>query len=341
MNEIQAVAVSVAAKSTHSAPLPVSGRGIVKTALPLIIGAIALMTPLLSTSTFYVHLAVLICLNIVTVNGLSILNRTGQLSFCHAAFMGLGAYASILATTRFGMPFVMSVVLGTMIAALGSFLLGSVILRLRGVYFVLITFAFGELFRLALLEGGALTGGANGISGIPPAEIVGLVFDNKKSFYCMAAVLAVASVAFVVLFFKTPKGHALDAVGDNPSLAEASGISVQKTQLFAFTLGSAMAGIGGAFLARYVGYISPESFGTPVSIAVIIMLVVGGRYSVYGPAVGALVMTLLPELFRGAVQTQNIFYGVTLIMILRFLPEGLASLSAVLKIRAPAKGGVL
>jgi branched-chain amino acid transport system permease protein len=339
MNKIEAMSAGQPAKDAHGTSAPASATGTLKTALPLIVGAIALIAPLLSTSTFYVHLAVLICLNIVIVNGLSILNRTGQLSFCHAAFMGLGAFTSVLATTRLGMPFLVSVALGTMAAALGAFLLGSVILRLRGVYFVLITFAFGELFRLALLEGATLTGGANGISGIPPAAILDFAFDSKKSFYCLAAVLAVASVAFVVLLFKTPKGHSLNAVGDNPQLAEASGLSVQKTQLFAFTLGSAMAGIGGAFLASYVGYVSPESFATHVSIAAIIMLVVGGRNSVYGPVIGALVMTSLPELFRGAVQTQNIFYGVTLIVILRFLPEGLASLSAVIKTRGAAKGG--
>jgi branched-chain amino acid transport system permease protein len=337
MNKIETMP---AAADTHGAPMPASGMDAVKKALPLIVGAAAAVVPLLSANTFYVHLAVLICLNIVIVNGLSILNRTGQLSFCHAAFMGLGAFASVLATTRLGMPFLVSVAFGTMAAAVGAFLLGSVILRLRGVYFVLITFAFGELFRLALLEGGSLTGGANGISGIPAAEILGFVFDSKKSFYCLAAVLALSSVAFVVLLFKTPKGHSLNAVGDNPQLAEASGLSVPKTQLFAFTLGSAMAGIGGAFLARYVGYVSPESFATHVSIAVIIMLVVGGRNSVYGPVVGALVMTPLPELFRGAVQSQNIFYGVTLIVILRFLPEGLASVGAVIKTRSAAKGGV-
>lgn len=310
-----------------------------RTVLPWITGLAILAVPLFSSSTFYVHLAVMICLNIVIVNGLSILNRTGQLSFCHAAFTGLGAYASVLAATRLGMPFLASAAVGATAAALGAYLLGSIVLRLRGVYFVLITFAFGELFRLALLEGGNLTGGANGLSGIPPIALLGVVFDTKKSFYCLAAILAVLSVAFVVVLFRTPKGHALDAVGENASLAEASGISIRKTQLFAFTVGSALAGIGGVFLARYVGYVSPESFATHVSIAIIIMLVVGGRTSVYGPVIGAFVMTPLPELFRGAVQTQNIFYGVCLIAILRFLPEGLASLRGAIANRLAAHGG--
>lgn len=291
---------------------------------PFAAAALAVLAlPLISGSSFHLHLAVLICLNVVIVSGLAILSRTGQLSFCHAAFVGLGAYGSVLAG-KFGVPFVLAAVLGTALAAAVAFVLGAAILRLRGVYFVLITFAFGELFRLALLEGGAVTGGANGISNIAPARMLGMAFDTRQSFYCLAALLAVATVVFLAVLFRTPKGHMLDAVGDNAQLAEASGLSVQDNRLFAFTLGSAFAGLGGACLAHYVGFVSPESFSTHVSVAAIIMLVVGGRTSVFGPLVGALVMTPLPELFRGAVQTQNILYGITLIAILRFLPQGLA-----------------
>jgi branched-chain amino acid transport system permease protein len=336
MNKIEALPASPAATAAQPA-VAASGRASPKLVLPMIVGAMVLIAPLFSPNVFYVHLAVLVCLNVVIVSGLSMLSRTGQLSFCHAAFMGMGAYTSVLAATRLGLPFPVSVAMGVAAAALVAFILGAVILRLRGVYFVLITFAFGELFRLALLEAGDWTGGANGISGIPAAAVLGFAFDTKKSFYCLAAALAAASVSMLAILFKTPKGHSLNAVGDNPQLAEASGLSVRKTQLFAFTLGSAFAAVGGAFLAHYVGYVSPESFATHVSVGVIIMLVVGGRNSVYGPLIGALVMTPLPELFRGAVQTQNIFYGVTLILILRFLPEGLAGL---IQSRRRAKGGV-
>jgi branched-chain amino acid transport system permease protein len=291
-----------------------------------VIGICIFAMPLLLTNAFYVHLAVLICLNVVIVSGLSLVSRSGQLSLCHAAFVGAGAYVSVLTATKLGTPFLAACGLGAAAAALMAFLLGSAILRLRGVYFVLITFAFGELFRLGLLQASAWTGGANGIAGIPPATILGFSFDSRRSFYCLTAPLALASLAFLVALFRAPKGHALDAVGENPSLAEASGLSVRNTQLFAFVAGSGIAGLGGAFLARYVGYISPESFASQVSVAAIIMLVVGGRSSVIGPLIGALIMTPLPELFRGAVQSQNIFYGVTLIVILRFLPRGISSL---------------
>jgi branched-chain amino acid transport system permease protein len=289
---------------------------------------VVLVLPLGFSSPFYVHLAVLICLNVFIVSGLSLVTRSGQLSLCHAAFVGIGAYVSVLGQMRLGLSFSVACVLGTLAAALVAYLLGAAILRLRGVYFVLITFAFGELFRLAMLELSGLTGGANGIANIAAANLFGLVLDSRKSFYCLAALLAVGSLVFLMVLFRTPKGHALDAVGEHPELSEASGLSVRKMQLFAFTVGSGMAGLGGVMLSHYVGYISPESFSAQVSIAAIIMLVVGGRGAVAGPLVGALIMTPLPELFRGAVQSQNIFYGVTLILILRFLPQGIAGLRA-------------
>ena len=245
--------------------------------------------------------------------------------------MGMGAYASVIATTQWHAPFLLSVALGVAVAAAVAFLLGAVILRLQGVYFVLVTFCFGELFRLFLLEGGSYTGGANGIANIPPASILGLAFDTKTSFYVLAAVCAFASIALLIALFRTPQGTALDAVGDNQELAEASGIGIQRTQMFAFVLGSAMAGFAGALLAHYLGFVSPESFNQHISVAAIVMLVIGGRSSVLGPILGALIMTPLPELFRSAIETQNILYGITLILVLKFLPGGLVGMGAKLR----------
>jgi branched-chain amino acid transport system permease protein len=282
--------------------------------------------PFFLTNAFYVHLAVLICLNVAIVGGLALICRTGQLPLGHGAFIGLGAYAAVTATMRGHWPFWLGAAGGTLFAALLAAMLGWVILRLRGVYFVLVTFAFAELVRLVMLDWPSITGGANGIAGIPPATLFGYAFDTKVRFYGLALVLAVAVIVFLHAFFKTPTGHAVDAVAENPALAEASGLSVHRIQLMAFSIGSGIAGLGGALLAHYVGFVSPESFNTGLSVAMIIMLVIGGRQSVWGPVIGALILTPLPELFRGAVQTQQIFYGAALILILRFLPGGLASL---------------
>jgi len=301
---------------------PTNRARVMRVVLPVVLIALAAM-PLIG-SPFVLHLAVLACLNVVIVTGLALVARTGQLSLGHAAFVALGAYGSVLAEREWGLGFVTAGLVGIVLAGIVAAGLGWVILRLRGVYFVLVTFAFGELMRLALLDGSTFTGGANGIANIPPARFLGLVFDTRLSFYGLALGAAVLSVVFLVRLARKPLGHAFDAVHDNPPLAESTGLSVHRLQVLAFVVGSALAGLGGVLQARYVGYVSPESFNTAISVGLVIMLVIGGRRSVWGPLVGALVLTPLPELFRGAVQTQHIFYGAALILILRFLPQGLA-----------------
>ena len=280
---------------------------------------------------FVLHLAILTCLNILIVNGLSIIGRCGQRSFGHAAFAAIGAYGSVLLATLANWNILLSGLVGMLLSAFVSFLLGWVILRLKGVYFVLVTFSFGELTRLALLDWSELTGGANGIANIAPATIMGFVFDTRPRFYGLALAVALLSIWLMKKLFSSHFGHAIDAVSDNPALAESTGLSVHKIQLVAFVLGSSLAALGGVLLARYIGYISPESFNTSASIAFITMFVIGGQRSIWGPLVGAVVLTPLPELFRGAVQTQNIFYGVALILILRFMPGGLVSMMEWLK----------
>ncbi len=318
------VSANMSANVSATTPARQPG-GVFKTWIPCLLALFAI--PLLfAGNPFYIHLAVLICLNIIFVNGLALINRTGQLSFCHAAFMGMGAFVSVICSTRLHTPFLLSVAAGVAVSMVLAYLLGAVILRLQGVYFVLVTFCFGELFRLVLLEGGELTGGANGIANIPPASLLGFAFDTKLSFYWLAAACAFASILLLLALFRTPKGNSLDAVGDNPDLAEASGISIQGSQMFAFVLGSAFAGFTGALLAHYLGFVSPESFNQSISVAAIIMLVIGGRGSVLGPILGALIMTPLPELFRSAIETQNIMYGITLILVLKFLPSGLVGI---------------
>ncbi|MGH8815313.1 branched-chain amino acid ABC transporter permease [Achromobacter pestifer] len=275
---------------------------------------------------FVQHLAVLTCLNVLIVNGLALIARCGQLSLGHAAFVAIGAYGSVLSTRYLGWSFVPSTLAGVALTALAALALGAIILRLKGVYFVLVTFAFGELVRLILLDGASWSGGANGVTGIEPASVAGLVFDSRASFYGLALCTALASVALLGAVARRPFGHAIDAVAENPALAESTGLSVRRIQLCAFVAGCALAAAGGALQARYVGYVSPESFNASISIGFIIMLVIGGRRSVWGGLIGAMVLTPLPELFRGAVQTQHIFYGAALILILRFLPAGLAGL---------------
>lgn len=303
--------------SAAPAPLTLIGVGLL---------AVLLCVPFLLNQAFSYHLAIFICVNTIVVVSLSSLARAGQISLCHGALVGVGAYVSVALVKGLGLPFLVGAVVAMGSAALLAYLLGRIVLRLQGVYFVLITFAFSELVRLVLLEWVDITGGANGVTSIPTVSIAGYVFSEKPTCYALVAIITIAVLAFFRHFYTTPAGEAVDAVGENPALAESSGIGVHRTQLFAFTLASAFAGLGGSLMAHYLGYISPESFNMHYSVALIVMMVVGGRKYLLGGLIGAVVMTPLPEFFRGAVETQDIFYGVALILMLRFLPQGLASL---------------
>ena len=284
---------------------------------------------------FVLHLAILACINVVIVNGLSLIDRCGQLSFGHSAPVALGAYGSVLLASGTGLGAISSTAMAVVAVGLVSGLLGWVILRLRGVYFVLVTFSFAELVRLVLLDAAPITGGANGIASIAPLQIAGVLLDTRERFYALALGVAIASVLLMVWLFRRPLGQSLNAVAANPMLAESTGLSVLRLQIVGYMGGCMLGGLGGALTARYIGFISPESFNTGASVAFITMLVIGGRKSLYGPVLGALVLTPLPELFRGAVQTQHIFYGAALILILRFLPGGIASLPQLLRKEKP------
>lgn len=279
--------------------------------------------PFVAGKPFWYHIAILIGLNAVFVTSLGIVNRVGQLSLCHGAFAAVGAYAAVLVTMRAGLPFVVGLLSATAAAGVLALVLGAIILRLRGVYFVLVTFAFGELVRLILLDFPSVSGGANGISGVPPASFFGVVLGSQPAVYLLVIVVVALMMAFQSALLTSPVGRAFASVADNMALAEGSGIDARRYQVVAFTIGSAIAGGMGAILASYIGYISPETFAFSLSLNFIIMLVVGGRSSLSGPLLGALFLTPLPELLRGTAALQHILYGVALIVVLRFLPAGI------------------
>ncbi len=298
-------------------------------ALPLV--AVLALMPLLIDSRFYLHVGNLACINVILVLSLSLIARIGQLSLCHAAFAGVGAYATAMLSTRAGVPPLLGILVGSLLAGLVAMAIGAVILRVRGVYFVLVTFLFGQIFTLALLDVDGMTGGANGIVGIPAIKLFGISFGAPSVFYYLVFGFALLTFVFLYALLRSQTGRAFAAIEENLQLAEASGIDTKRYQLLAFSLGSALAGLGGGLLAHYIHFISPETFTFWESVAYIVMLVVGGRASLVGAVIGVAFLTPLPELLRDAEAFQNIIYGAILILVLMFLPDGLVTLPARLR----------
>ncbi|MEX1233518.1 MAG: branched-chain amino acid ABC transporter permease [Roseovarius sp.] len=301
----------------------------------LALGLTALI-PWFTGSVFHFHIAIMVCIAAMATGGLAVIAWVGQLSLAHAAFAGIGAYTSVLLVTRLELPVLLGLPAGAFVAGAVAFLIGAPLLRLRGVYFVLITFAMNELFRLVMLDIPAYSGGSSGIVGIPKISVFGLTLSKHQDVYPFVLICLALVMGLLVLIRKGQLGRRFAAVEENLTLAESSGIPTARTQNLAFTIGSAIAGFAGALLAHYIGFISPETFGFQLSVSYVIMLVTGGRLALWGPLVGALFLTPLPEFLRGAVEYQHIIYGAVLIAVLRFLPQGVAELPAQL---ARAKGG--
>jgi branched-chain amino acid transport system permease protein len=299
---------------------------------------LAVLLPWFAPNQFYVHLATVGCINLMLVLGLAIIGRAGQLSMGHGGFALVGGYVSALLSMK-GWPPLLTLFIAALVAAVIAAALGWIILRLRGVYFVLVAFAFSQIAVLLALDMSSITGGANGLVGVPPISIFGYVLRAKPQFYPFALGCALATLLLTWLLYRSPLGTMMAATAENQRLTESSGIDTHRVQVIAFTIGSGIAGFAGALSTHYLRFISPDSYTFWESVSYLTMLVVGGREGVLGPVVGVLVLTPLPELLRSTEGLQHIIYGTMLVLCLMFVPNGLASLVHIGRLRqrvAPA-----
>lgn len=288
--------------------------------------ALLALVPWFTGSVFHFHIAIMVCLGAMAAAGLATIAWVGQLSLAHGAFVGIGAYTSVLLVTRLEMPFLIGLPAAALVSGAVAWIIGTPLLRLRGVYFVLITFALNELFRLVMLEFPSVSGGSSGIAGIPKIAFFGLELRDQSQVYVFTLLMLAGVMALLWTIRGGPLGRWFSAVEENMALAESSGIPTARTQNMAFVIGSAIAGFTGAIMAHYIGFISPATFAFQLSVSYVIILVVGGRLVLAGPLVGAIFLVPLPEFLRSAQEYQHIIYGVVLIIVLRFLPAGLTAL---------------
>jgi branched-chain amino acid transport system permease protein len=314
----------------ESSPAGIGHYGTRRRLLPRIAIAVlfvaAIVLPQLTTNQFHIHLANLVLLNAIFAVSLGLIASVGQISLGHAAFVAAGAYISALAALSLKIPPMLGIVIAGLVTGLAAALLGKILLRLRGVYFVLVTFLAGQVFTLIVLNWESVTHGANGLLGIPAISLFGFPLSTRLRFYYFALAAFILVVTFVWALMRSQYGRAFRSIAENERLAESSGIDVSRYQIVAFALGSGIAGATGAAMAHYVRFLSPDSFTFNDSIAYITMLVVGGRQTMLGGVLGALFLTPLPEFLRGLVGAQHILYGAILLGVLLFLPNGLVSL---------------
>jgi branched-chain amino acid transport system permease protein len=277
-------------------------------------------------SRYVFHVATMIAIMVPLALSMNLLMKVGQLSLAQTAFMGLGAYGSALLTMQLGIPSLLSLLLGGVIASLTALVFGPVFLRVKGIYFVLLTFAFGQVINLIFQEWTTLFGGNSGLYGIPKLSIFGFQLTAVHHYYLLGLLLAFTTYFGLRTIEKSEAGAILQALNEDEMLSRSIGANALAWRVGVFVLSAFIAGISGGVYAFYVGLLSPDNFSFHQSVDLIVINVVGGMGSVLGPVLGAIVIVPLPEVLRDAMDFQMLVYAVCVIVFLTFFKKGLVSL---------------
>lgn len=278
---------------------------------------------------YWLHVLIMSGIWSILCMGWALLLRIGLFSLGQAAFLGIGAYASAIMCLHFGVSFWIALPLAGVITAIFAFVLGVIILRLKGIYFAVVTFAFGEFLKLLYYDWVSLFGGIGGLSAIPrPSSLFDITFTSKMPFYYVIIVLVVIAGIVIYRIDHSRLGRISRSIGNNTDLAQSQGMNPMMYKVICFVVAAFFAGIAGSFMAHYYTNVSPDSFAVWESIMVQIKSTVGGVNTVVlGPILGAVVMTIVGEFLRGYMSAfEPIFFGVFLILVVFFVPGGLASM---------------
>ncbi|KQT03563.1 MULTISPECIES: high-affinity branched-chain amino acid ABC transporter permease LivM [Bradyrhizobium] len=302
-----------------------------------------LLVPVIFYDQRYIlDLAILVLTYVMLGWGLNVVvGLAGLLDLGYVAFYAVGAYSYGLLATNFGWSFWICLPLAGILAAFWGVLLGFPVLRLRGDYLAIVTLAFGEIIRLVIINWQDLTGGPNGVSGIPRPSFFGIPLDNSDEglaarlgieysathrivflFYLILA-LALVTNWVTIRLRRLPVGRAWEALREDEVACRALGINTTTTKLTAFATGAMFGGFAGAFFATRQGFISPESFTFQESALVLAIVVLGGMGSQLGVALAALAMIGGFELFRGLESYRMLVFGMAMVLIMIWRPRGL------------------
>lgn len=283
--------------------------------------------PFLISNDYLTHILIMAGINVILVLSLNIISGfAGQISLGHAAFFGIGAYASALLSMN-GVSVWIAGIMAALISAVAGFLVGYPVLRLRGHFFAIATLGFGEIVHLVINNWVKVTRGPMGLSGIPkPEKVLMLDFSEKIHYYLLVLFLVILVIYLSTRIQASKMGRALAAVRADEITARTMGVNVAYFKITAFVWSAAVAAIAGAAYAHYVLFLSPETFKGAASINILLMLLIGGIGSVLGSVLGGLFITILSEYLRSFAQYQMIIYGVLIVLVVIFAPKGLSGL---------------
>jgi branched-chain amino acid transport system permease protein len=309
----------------------------------LICAALAIaVLPLWFTDTYWRTNLIVCALNVMLAIGLDfVLGYAGQLNLGQSAFYGLGAYASTLLITRLGVPFWLAFAGAVAFSCLAGIALSLFAMRLRGHYLAIASLGFAVITYQILLNWISLTQGPLGIYAIqppPPLALPGLPvvdFHDLANLFYLVAGFALLSYLLLDQLVRSPVGETLTAIREDEVSAASLGMNCGAWKVFAFGVGAAVAGAAGCFYAGFVGTLVPDAFFITESFTILAMVVVGGMGTLIGPACGAILLTLLPELLRGIGDLRLVVYGVAVTLVVLFIPGGIAQATRLALERLP------
>ena len=290
--------------------------------LPVALLALLALLPL-GFEQYKLYVASLTLVYLVMAIGLNLtLGYAGQISLAHGAFMAFGAYAVAILGQR-GLPFELGLALGATLAFGWGLLVGFPALKVKHHFLAMVTLGFNIMVFLALRNWESLTGGSFGISGIARPAWGPITFRSDRAYYVYMLAWAAMVVSSAYWILGSRWGRAFRAIRENEMRAEALGVSLRNYKLVAFAIGAAYAGIGGALFAPLLGYIDPGAFTLDRSIQFLMMVVMGGLGRFEGPFIGAILVTVLPEVLRASEGLYLVIYALAVILMMLFMPKGL------------------
>lgn len=294
--------------------------------LPWVALVFAVILPLGLPNDYYLQILTQAYVFAIAACGLNvILGLAGQLSLAHAGFFGIGAYAVALLATKASVSFWLGLPAGIALCAASGYVVGSICLRSKGHYFAIFTMAVGIIIHLVIQKWESLTHGHIGVIGIPGPEPIGPIgFDSTLSRSYLALFFLALTVVAMSRLVRSPVGRTLMAVRESEPLAAAIGLDVMAAKRMAFTISAALAGLAGGLFAGFIGFLGPESSNVETTFNMLLYVMVGGMGSLSGPIAGTFIVYGLSQVLAVLQQYQMVIFGLALVLLVLFMPAGLA-----------------
>ena len=291
-----------------------------------------IVLPFIFSNQYFFSIAIKIGVYILLAMGLNILTGyTGLVSLGHAGFVAIGAYTSSILITRYNFNFFIATFIGMFIAGFIGIILGLPSLRVSGTYLSIITLGFGEIIKMIAMNFSSLTNGTLGIKNIPKPSLFGFSMNiTNRGLYYLTLIIVILVSIFCYLLIRSKIGRAFQAIKTNELAATMMGININYYKILAFLISAALCALGGSLYTGLIGYIDPNTFNFDVSTLILSIVILGGMGTIRGMFIGATILIAFPEISRFLMEYRFVLYGLILVIMMRFRPQGILGYKSML-----------